>query len=101
MTESQDSICAWAKKTFGSAKLGLITARCNEEMAELITAVQAESVSTEALAAVAEECADVYIVLCQIVDHLGMDLQECVNIKMEANRNRTWLARGDGTGQHL
>lgn len=100
MTETQQTISTWARKTFGDARVGTLVARCNEEMAELIAAAMTISVSDETFSKIAEECADVYIVLCQVAESVGVDLDEQVDRKMAKNRVRKWKVGPGGIGQH-
>jgi NTP pyrophosphatase (non-canonical NTP hydrolase) len=71
--ETQDSIEAWADEQFGLATdttLPRILARANEEMAELVRATICDGTRHE----VAEEAADVVIVLCRAAAMTGEDL---------------------------
>lgn len=38
-----------------------------------------------------EESADVFLILLQIVNHIGFDLEAAVRIKEERNDNRVWV----------
>lgn len=97
MREDQETISDWATSTFGEPRdLESLVARLNEEMAELISAVNCG----ESIDVIMNECADVYIVLCQLPDLCGYDLEGLVNQKMAVNRARTWKTDGRGTGQH-
>lgn len=96
--ETQASIANWSRQTFGEAlTLATIAARANQEMAELIRKTTAPNTDH---AAIAEECADVLIVLYRLVEACGFDMHEEVNRKMSINRQRTWHLDGDGCGQH-
>lgn len=96
MEESQVSIVDWARATFGKpGNYQDLALRCEEEFNELMSAVFSDD--TEAAL---EECADVYIVLCQVAEALGHSLQEAVDSKMATNRARKWKVTGEGTGQH-
>ena len=69
MRENQDSIVAWTNETFGESPNVLrVAARANEEMAELLRAVTAGI----GLAKIAEEAADVAIVLCRVTKRVGL-----------------------------
>lgn len=48
-----------------------------------------------------DEAADVFIVLVQVCDALGVDLKEAVDRKMQINFKRDWVIAEDGTGQHV
>lgn len=96
---TQMDICRWARETFGHAELGTLVARCNEEMAELITATQGP-ISKDALRKIVMECADVFIVLCQVADATGLRLEWAIEDKMKTNKARKWKTDGQGVGQH-
>lgn len=49
----------------------------------------------------ADEAADVLIVLYGMAALYGFDLHAEVDRKMEINRDRKWIANGDGTGRHV
>lgn len=100
MKETQESISAWANETFGKPHmLATIVARLNEEMAELVSAVSTARIDD---AKVLSECADVYIVLCQVANKLGRSLEAEVDFKMRINRARKWVTSREnpGVGQH-
>lgn len=100
MSENQKSITEWAQLVFGVvARREMLVARCNEEMAELLSLVAQPPGGVTSLQ-VGTECADVFIVLCQIADAYKVDLQASVNYKMKINRARTWVTDGNGLGQH-
>lgn len=68
--ETQESVSAWAEKTFGPAGSNLrVAARVNEELAELLRAVSADD-REKAL----DEAADVVIVAYRLGHRLGVDL---------------------------
>ena len=91
--ETQASISTWATKTFGKpANLELIVDRFLEEVKEL------QSGTLEDLT---DECADCLIVLYQVAETAGFDLQDAVDEKMKINRARKWNTNGDGVGQHI
>jgi len=95
--ETQDSVAAWTTVTFGSPEPIVAAARANEEMAELLTAVA----KTKPDDYVAEEMADVVIVLYQLASTMGLDLHEAIDQKMRKNRARKWIADGTGVGRHV
>lgn len=95
--ETQATITRWAKDTFGEPlSLLQIWERMMDEMMELRRAMVEGRPEK-----IAEECADTYIVLCQIPERLGYNLQDAVDRKMKINRGRKWKTNGDGTGQHI
>jgi NTP pyrophosphatase (non-canonical NTP hydrolase) len=70
MQESQATICAWADETFGpAASVQRVLGRANEELAELLRKATAGPALDAA--AIAEEAADVGIVLCRAARMLG------------------------------
>lgn len=91
-TETPDSIRAWALATFGPHKGALSVAnRAQKELDELKEAAQ-QGAPAHVLA---EEAADVVIVLCRLFGW------EDVERKMVINRGRTWRLDGNGHGQHI
>ena len=97
MIWTQRAITRWAVDTFGEPEsYGKILSRASEELEEAILSYY-DGVPG---AKVAEELADTYIVLCQVAEHLGYDLLDEVQAKMQVNSNRTWRLNNDGTGQH-
>jgi NTP pyrophosphatase (non-canonical NTP hydrolase) len=96
--ESVASIQQWARDAFGPAPLpSRIAARANEEMAELLMAVNGDALVP---AEIASECADIVIMLCRMADRLGFDLGAAVDQKMQINRARRWVVE-DGVGKHV
>lgn len=70
MRETQQSICAWADETFdAAASVQRVLGRANEEMAELIRKATAGPALDAA--GIAEEAADVAIILCRATRMLG------------------------------
>lgn len=96
--ETQRSIADWAEQTFGPAVyLARVGARANEEMAELLRKLTAAEIDLDGIA---EEAADVVIVLYRLAHLTGRDLNAEVNAKMAINRAREWKMTGDGHGYH-
>jgi len=94
MRETQSSVAEWAESTFGPVPChGIIAARANEEMAELLATVARGGSSLSIL----REAADVVIVLYRLAQYHGRDLLEEVDGKMALNRRREWnVQNGDG-----
>lgn len=93
MDETQKTISEWATTTFGKpADAEIIVDRFLEEVDEL---------QSGAIEDLPNECADCLIVLYQVAETMGFDLQTAVNSKMQTNRARKWDTRGDGVGQHI
>ncbi len=87
----------WQVATFGEAKsVERAFERANNEWDELVTALD-ESGPED----VAEECADVAIMLCRVAASLGFDLADEIEKKMVKNRGRKWPAPGTGPSQHI
>jgi NTP pyrophosphatase (non-canonical NTP hydrolase) len=89
----------WATEIFGPPpSVPRIVGRANEEMAELVR----EATCDGDLEKVAEEAADVLILLYRLASKIGVDLHEEVDRKMRKNKGRTWAADvGGGTGRHV
>lgn len=89
MSETPQTIRAWALATFGEVTIRRGVSRAAEELDEALT-----------------ELADVTIVLCHATrGHWLMWpavwlLRKRINAKMAINRARRWDLRGDGTAQH-
>lgn len=98
MIENQKSINEWAVKTFGYATRQRSIDRMLEEVDEL---KDIKPETFDSFIEVAEECADIYITMCQVATTFGFDLHACVDHKMEINRARKWKRNEDGTGQHV
>jgi len=98
--ETQKTIHAWATQTFGLlVDKGVAIQRMMQEVDELdYSSLHANTVSPSIIA---NECADVLIMLYQVASAFGFDLHEQVDHKMKINRSRTWDVKGDGTGQHI
>ena len=98
MIEDQHSISTWANKTFGYPTRQRSINRMMEEVIELGKIKQSDENNFNK---VSDECADILITLYQVASVYGFDLHECVDPKMQINRNRKWKIAGDGTGQHI
>lgn len=123
MRESTNTVYEWGLRTFGRVRdPAVYIGRALEEFAELVNLIEfkddageyavtalkdvAEEIKQEgsiryaSAEDVAEEVADVRIVLEHVLGFLGYDGQVEVDKKMAKNRRREWKTRGDGTGQH-
>lgn len=95
--ENCDSICKWADETFGNPDSILsIATRAGSEYIELIEAIA----YGKPLEKVAEEAADIIIVLQRIFPQCGTTAEEAIDTKMAKNRIRSWRKDGFGHGQH-
>jgi NTP pyrophosphatase (non-canonical NTP hydrolase) len=98
MIETQEAIAKWATQTFGSAvSLSRVAARANEEMAELLRATTGNADGKM----IAQEAADVVIVLFRLAELCGQDLLTLVDEKMQINRARVWKKDETGHGYHV
>lgn len=95
--ETQESICAWAEKTFGPVKNPIVLVdRAAIELSEL-----REAVLTGDRTEVGKETADICILLARLVNEFQLNLDREITSKMAENRKRRWLPKGDGTGSHV
>ena len=96
--ETQSTVNAWQRETFGpQTDREAIMEKLSEELWELNHAVYRDVGRKK----VAEEMADVCIVLWQLAGAYNIDLTDAVASKMAVNRARRWNVRGDGTAQHV
>jgi len=100
-SETQKSISDWARKTFGDPKINALSNKFCCEVDELSLALKNVSSGEFELLDIRAELADCHILLVQIADYFGQNLNKCVDEKMNANRDRTWKISGDGVGQHI
>ena len=102
MHETQRTISDWATNTFGYPKsIKIVVDRMIKEVNELEELSNINYTNELMLDDMVDECADIYIVLCQVMNTIGYDLHSCVDHKMEINRARKWKLNEDGTGQHI
>lgn len=96
--ENSQSICDWGDSVFGKADtLKAYAIRAQEELRELIEAIDASETEEE----IVGEAADVTILLHRLVGTIGLDLYSAVDNKMTINRQRQWGKDGNGTGRHI
>lgn len=107
MMETQRSITEWAEQTFGPSHPAVIASRMNVEVAELVSGLstvarlEVSDIDPNTLDALREECADVGVMLFQVCEKLGVDLQTAINYKMAVNRSRSWAKTPSGHYQHV
>lgn len=102
MDETQQTISDWATNTFGYPKsIKIVVDRMIKEVNELEELSNINYTNELMLDDMVDECADIYIVLCQVMNTIGYDLHSCVDHKMQINRARKWKLNDDGTGQHI
>lgn len=95
--ETQQSVSLWAEETFGPAPdQRVLVRRAMTEMDELL-----EAVENGDTAEIGKETADIAILLYRVLEMNGLSLEEEVTAKMQENRMRRWLRKGDGTGKHI
>lgn len=99
---TQQDISEWAVAQFGEAEDATdLIDRASQEFDELFTAAYGTKQNIASYADVAEEIADVVIVLSQYLQRVGYDLQTEIDKKMEINSRRTWIKTANGVGQHV
>lgn len=95
--EDQQSIAAWADETFGDvANPRVLIDRARIELDEL-----EEAVALGDKKEIGKETADVLILLYRLLAIHGLDVGAEISQKMNENRARQWLPKGDGTGSHI
>lgn len=112
LKQIQASIAQWGRETFGNGNApppaDAIAARMNVEVAELLNGLAAIRFTApgsqdraELIQELGTECADVGIMLVQVADALGVDLESAMAAKMEINRARSWGRTASGKVQHV
>jgi len=91
--ENQQTIAEWADRTFGETQSNVwLACRANEEIAELLACLGADNLNKIDTMFVtrkaAGEIADIVIVLYELAEHLGIDVHQAVDTKMDINRSR-------------
>ncbi len=98
MNSLQAAVTHWADRTFGQAQNPTrVAIRANEEMAELLRKCSYNAPAEE----IAEEIADVFIVLMRLCSVLERDIEREVERKMAINETRRWTVDGQGHGHHV
>ncbi len=101
MTDIQRSIDRWAAQTFPASTIAGVLAHLNDEVRELnhVFAYEVKGRSPESVVdRIAEEAADVAILLYQLGTRCGFDLERAVMEKMAVNKARTWGKADPVTG---
>lgn len=105
LTNIQQSISKWGRETFGKPDARAIATRMNCEVAELLVALNhippAGMDRADALKAIGLECADIQIMLVQVADALGLNLEALTQEKFEVNKLRSWATGPNGKVQHV
>ena len=94
MIETQSTIGQWGRET-----LGPITdyeVACKRIAVECLEAADAARTGQP----IGPELADIAIIVMNIAEQAGIDLQTEIDAKMAINRARTWVKDGRGNGQH-
>lgn len=104
LSEQERHILNWAQGTFGPVQdLTRLSARAAaelEELQEIVPPLAPDLVEADAAGAIAEEAADVVILLARLCAEMGLSLEAAIDQKMIKNTGRVWDLAGDGTGQH-
>lgn len=95
--ETPVTIAEWAVARFGRAQPSILAARASREMQDLLERI-VEGASVEALA---EEAADVCIVLYSLCGQIGVPIDAAIDAKMRVNRLRSWSVDNYGRGYRL
>lgn len=94
MQENQETITRWSDETFGPIPPAAIARRMRLEVEELLEGFDTidgrETISGEQRLGLQIECGDIYIMLCQVAEKLGANLQNIAEVKMSVNRERRW-----------
>ncbi len=105
--ETQKTISAWGRETFGHSTATAIGTRMNVEVAEMLVALRCLADTSDPAKVLryrkeaAREGADVYIMLVQVMEALGADLQAEVDRKVPILRKREWKTNDNGKVQHV
>lgn len=104
--EDQYTISKWAEQTFGQSTAQQILKRLKLEFKELCEKLDAfeeddDNIPFDDMLSIQYECADVVIMIVQIVNRLGGDTATLVDRKMQINRQRQWAVADNGHFQHV
>lgn len=105
----QQIVGEWGESTFPDSTLRSIMAHLREEIAELHDAVERQAfhddIEERTTGAyrheIAEEAADVYLLVLHLAYRCGIDLQNAAVEKFAENRLRTWHDDGRGYARHV
>lgn len=94
----QDRVGQWAEKTFTKATDQTVLTHMKREMVELEESVAHGNLKPE----LAEECADIYLLLLHLAHRNKFDLQAFAKRKHEVNTQRLWGAPdAEGVVEHI
>ena len=86
------SVATWQRDTFPTASLAGASAHLVQEANEVRLAVSEQETN------IGEELADVFFLAVQCATLTGIDLAECVRLKLTKNKARTWPTKPDEDG---
>jgi len=116
MNKLQDSIGKWGDETFGHSGNPIgssqgIYHHMDKEFSELAEAIDEAIVQSANEKKpfgkcdkdhIAEECADIFILMCSLAHVNGFSIREAVGCKMAINRSREWgKPDKDGVIEHI
>ena len=88
----QEQIAKWHRKTFPDATDENVFAKAHEEIIELTWELADSRRYDPEL--IANEFADVYIVMAALLDRIGGNMESAIKNKMEINKKRKWTKDG-------
>lgn len=104
----QREVGEWAKSTFPQRSRGSIVAHLGRELSELIAAVgvansvEDPAVRKSARALVAEEAADIFLLVADLAAHEGFSLITEARNKLAVCKTRQWApADSEGVSEHV
>ena len=86
----------WATVTFPDRSIDTVRFKLIQESGELVLAL-----ATQKWDDVADELADVLILLLDLTEMLQIDIATAIHWKMETNRSRTWEIDNEGLSYHV
>ena len=114
--EDQKSIAEWRRSVFGRAPWRHVLGRFLEEVAETCELAGCDRAGAQVARAatelevtglegtpegLADELADLLVLLYGVAEEAGVDLQAALDEKMSVNRERRWRVDGPGLGHHV
>ena len=104
-SDLQRTIGEWGEATFPDSTPATIMMHLREEVDELARAIALDNPSYTSrdanVQAVAEEAADVYLILLHIAHRIGFDLEQSAQAKHVVNLGRQWHDDGRGYAKHV
>lgn len=96
MKWDQKKITEWSVNTFGITDFISVAHRMRWEISEFYECIDQDDIENAK-----KEIADIEIMLRQVAEMLGVDLDEAVDKKMDINEKRKWERGTDGHYQHV